>query len=591
MRILSVQALRGPNYWSNKNAKLIQVRLKVDTEINVNYKSISEFIKLNSKDINFKEAEIFPKKTEEIFARLCLALQGEAKNNLNFITTKKTIYPTIYNVIFEYVYEQTGIAAAYSAENIIQLLKENKNVDFKSEVNKIKEITESIKPINSIIEIIDEAKQNGIPVLLQRGKKKLQFGYGINGIDLNEIEEINSIAKLFLTNRKWRIPIIAVTGSNGKTTTTRLIAHIINLNTKIVGFTTSDGVYVDGKMVDEGDTTGPISAETVLRNKQVEVAVLETARGGIVRAGLGFDNCDIAVVTNVQDDHLGISDIETMEDLTKVKGVLVKAVKEGGNVVLNADNKYTILLSKSADCNVSWFSLNKTNSIFKDLKYNDSAFAFIEDEKIVVLKNSVKLFEIKLSEIPITFNGTLNFMIENVLAATLACLNFGVDASIITNGLNSFFPSAEQTPGRMNIFEFKNCKVLVDFAHNVDGFIGIKDFLYSVNSKNKIGIIVGTGDRKDEDVIELGKLAAQMFDHILIHQVKFLRGKTAEQLIDLLVHGIDLANSGATWERVADKMEPLKYALSIAKEGSFICALSDVLNKPIDLVNEYKKEF
>ena len=591
MRILSVQALRGPNYWSNKNAKLIQVRLKVDTEINVNYKSISEFIKLNSKDINFKEAEIFPKKTEEIFARLCLALQGEAKNNLNFITTKKTIYPTIYNVIFEYVYEQTGIAAAYSAENIIQLLKENKNVDFKLEVNKIKEITESIKPINSIIEIIDEAKQNGIPVLLQRGKKKLQFGYGINGIDLNEIVEINSIAKLFLNNRKWRIPIIAVTGSNGKTTTTRLIAHIINLNTKIVGFTTSDGVYVDGKMVDEGDTTGPISAETVLRNKQVEVAVLETARGGIVRAGLGFDNCDIAVVTNVQDDHLGISDIETMEDLTKVKGVLVKAVKEGGNVVLNADNKYTILLSKSADCNVSWFSLNKTNSIFKDLKYNDSAFAFIEDEKIVVLKNSVKLFEIKLSEIPITFNGTLNFMIENVLAATLACLNFGVDASIITNGLNSFFPSAEQTPGRMNIFEFKNCKVLVDFAHNVDGFIGIKDFLYSVNSKNKIGIIVGTGDRKDEDVIELGKLAAQMFDHILIHQVKFLRGKTAEQLIDLLVHGIDLANSGATWERVADKMEPLKYALSIAKEGSFICALSDVLNKPIDLVNEYKKEF
>jgi len=591
MRILSAQALRGPNYWSHKKSKLIQVRLEVDFELDMEDKSVVAFITFNAIIFDLQKEDGLSNKTVAFFASLCLALQHNANNKVDFIAIKKTIYPSIYNIVFEYDYEETGIAAAYAAVQIIQLLNENKNVDFELDLGKIKAVTESIKPSKQVVNLLVEAKQKGIPFLLQRDKEKLQFGYGKNGIDLNDAEETNTISSLFSSHRKWRIPIIAVTGSNGKTTTTRLIAHIINLNNQKVGFTTSDGVYVDGKMVDEGDTTGPISAETVLRNKVVEVAVLETARGGIVRAGLGFDECDIAVVTNVQDDHLGISDIETLDDLAKVKGVIVNAVKQGGIAVLNADNKYTILLGQQAACKISWFSLHKNNSIFNDIKYKGNTFAFIENEHLVVLKDNIKAFEIKLTEVPITFNGTLNFMIENVLAATLACMNYGVDTSIIIKGLQSFFPSAEQTPGRMNIFEFKNCKVLVDFAHNIDGFIGIRDYLKTVESKNKIGIIVGTGDRKDEDIIELGKLSAQMFDHVLIHQVKFLRGQTAEQLIYLLIQGIDLENSGATWERVNDEIEPLKYALTIAKEGSFICALSDVLDKPIDLVNEYKKEF
>jgi cyanophycin synthetase len=426
---------------------------------------------------------------------------------------------------------------------------------------------------------------------LPSNQNKLQFGYGKNGLELNNTIDANSILSLFSENREWRIPIIAITGSNGKTTTTRLIAHIIILSNAKVGFTTSDGIYVDGKMIDEGDTTGPISAATVLRNKEVEFAVLETARGGIVRAGLGFDACDIAVVTNVQDDHLGISDIETLEDLAKVKGVVVNSVKKNGVAILNADNIYTKKLGEQANCKVSWFSLDKNNSVFKNKKYNGNAFAFINNNKIIVQKGEDRIIEIDLADVPITFNGTLKFMTENVLAATLACYNYGIEIGTILNGLKSFFPSAEQTPGRMNIIEFKKCKVLIDFAHNIDGFIGIRDFLKSIDSKNKVGIIVGTGDRKDSDVIELGKISAQMFDHILIHQVKFLRGKTAIELIELLVQGINSENSGTTWERVADDVEPLKYALSKAKEGSFICALSDVLDKPIELVSEYKKEF
>jgi UDP-N-acetylmuramyl tripeptide synthase len=591
MRILSVQALRGANFWSTINTKLIQVRLEIDCDVYNDKKSLALLNKINFLTIDFQKEIEATKTTEELFAKICLCLQSSAHFRVEFFAVKKTIYPTIYNVVFEYAYEEAGISAAYAAQKIIQHLIQKKSLDYELEINQIKKIISEIKPNETISNLLHQAKQKNIPVLLPSNQNKLQFGYGKNGLELNNTIDVNSILSLFSENREWRIPIIAITGSNGKTTTTRLIAHIITLSNAKVGFTTSDGIYVDGKMIDEGDTTGPISAATVLRNKEVEFAVLETARGGIVRAGLGFDACDIAVVTNVQDDHLGISDIETLEDLAKVKGVVVNSVKKNGVAILNADNIYTKKLGEQANCKVSWFSLDKNNSVFKNKKYNGNAFAFINNNKIIVQKGEDRIIEIDLAYVPITFNGTLKFMTENVLAATLACYNYGIEIGIILNGLKSFFPSAEQTPGRMNIIEFKKCKVLIDFAHNIDGFIGIRDFLKSIDSKNKVGIIVGTGDRKDSDVIELGKISAQMFDHILIHQVKFLRGKTAIELIDLLVQGINSENSGTTWERVADDVEPLKYALSKAKEGSFICALSDVLDKPIELVSEYKKEF
>jgi UDP-N-acetylmuramyl tripeptide synthase len=591
MRILSVQALRGPNFWSIHTLKLIQVRIQLEAEAFNENKFIVEFIKENLLNQDFIDELLKTKSTVLLFSALSLALQNSVGCKVNFYTSKKTIYPLIYNVVFEYEYENVGKSAALIAEQIIHLSNNNVAFDFSKEKNKIEEVFTQAQPFQNKLDFIQFAQQNDVPFLNSDEEYKMQLGFGVNGVDIDDEFQLNKMVDNFSNKSNWRIPIIAVTGSNGKTTTTRLIAHILNLNNETVGFTTSDGVYVAGKMIEEGDTTGPISAQTILRNKRVEVAVLESARGGIVRAGLGFDRCDIAVVTNIQDDHLGISDIETMDDLAKVKGVVVDSVKKGGVAILNADNIYTIKLGEQANCKVSWFSLNKNNSVFNNKKYNGNAFAFIDNNKIIVQKGETRIIEIELVDVPITFNGTLKFMTENVLAATLACYNYGIEIGTILNGLKSFFPSAEQTPGRMNIFEFKKCKVLIDFAHNIDGFIGIRDFLKSIDSKNKVGIIVGTGDRKDSDVIELGKISAQMFDHILIHQAKFLRGKTANELTDLLVQGINSENSSTTWERVADEVEPLKYALSKAKEGSFICALSDVLDKPIELVNEYKKEF
>jgi cyanophycin synthetase len=197
-----------------------------------------------------------------------------------------------------------------------------------------------------------------------------------------------------------------------------------------------------------------------------------------------------------------------------------------------------------------------------------------------------------VNDIPITFKGTLGFMTQNALAAMLACLQFGIDPTVIVKGVSSFFPGEAQTPGRMNIYKFKHCQVMVDFAHNAEGFIGIAAFMKNVNASYKIGIIVGTGDRKDEDVKLLGKISASMFDHVLIHQVKFLRGQTAERLVSLLVDGMKEEKPDISWQRVPDEAEPLLFALQLIKqENSMIVALSDVLNEPAALIKQYQTAF
>jgi cyanophycin synthetase len=319
------------------------------------------------------------------------------------------------------------------------------------------------------------------------------------------------------------------------------------------------------------------------------VAVLETARGGIVRAGLGFKQCDLAVVTNVQNDHLGISDIETMEALAKVKEVIVQAVKSGGAAILNADNPYTLQMGLDAKCKVAWFTTDVKNPALINLQDD---YLYVEFEKVYYKKGNEAIYIMDVNDIPITFKGTLGFMTQNALAAMLACLQFGIDPTVIVKGVSSFFPGEAQTPGRMNIYKFKHCQVMVDFAHNPEGFIGIAAFMKNVNASYKIGIIVGTGDRKDEDVKLLGKISASMFDHVLIHQVKFLRGQTAERLVSLLVDGMKEEKPDISWQRVPDEAEPLLFALQLIKqENSMIVALSDVLNEPAALIKQYQTAF
>jgi len=395
------------------------------------------------------------------------------------------------------------------------------------------------------------------------------------------------IDMLYPPGKPSRIPIIAVTGTNGKTTTTRLLAHIVKNNGYRVGFTTSDGIYVQNHMMEKGDTTGPISAEYILKDPTVEFAVLETARGGILRAGLGFSRCDIAIITNIQEDHLGLSDIHTLEDLARVKSVVVRSVKKEGWAILNAEDEHCLRIANELSCNIAYFSLNEDNPKVKQFAKEGKIVAVYENGYITIKKGEWKIRVERATHVPLTLGGKAKFMIANVLAASLASYLYGFKTDDISLSLQTFIPSAAQTPGRMNIFDFKKFKVLIDFAHNPAGYRGVEDYLSSVEATKKIGIIAGVGDRRDEDIKECATIAARMFDHIIIRQEKYLRGRTEDEIINLILEGINASGKSVTHEIIPKETEAIKHAINSAQEGSFITALSDVVTNAIEIVQEY----
>lgn len=576
-----MQALRGANYFSSEDKQLIQLRIrleKTDSLSDADWAWINENI--------LRKNSIGKNVIPEVFLSIVKRLLHDADMPVSYERILETKDPDTFVILFSYQFETCGKKAA---EQAFQLFNERRfsQEAFINEVQILRELKESSSLPQPVDSFVSAMKSRQIPCYILPGDI-IQVGNGAKQIRFAFRELMAGKAIEQFKDAEMNIPIVAVTGSNGKTTTTRLIAHILSAHGVTVGFTTSDGIYVGSKMIDQGDTTGPISALEVLTHPKVTAVVLETARGGILRAGLGFDRCDISVVTNIQDDHLGISDIHTLDDLSRVKEVIVKATRPDGYAVLNAENAYTLGMGQRANCKVALFSLDPECLEFSKHVLHGLPGASVKNGTLCIWDKG-EVFEIEtLDRIPLTFNGSLLFMVQNALAASLAAFLQGVSKDNIALALRTFYPSAEQTPGRMNLFEIKGVHILVDFAHNPDGFRGIRDYLKTVAHKPKTGLIVGTGDRRDEDIIELGKLSAEMFDEVLIHQKKFLRGRTRDEIIALLEKGIDAVNAALPKIHVPDNIEPLGFALERAIPGSMIIALSDVLDDPIALIAGYK---
>lgn len=588
MKVLSHQVLRGPNYWSHSHPNLVETRVQFFHEAHqhrANERLIAAFVEQFAPGLALEHANDASKKHCHPLCVLSLALQRAAGCEVKYIASRSTAQSDIFRFVTEYSFEEAGLAAVNAAIMIYSRDKAIALSDFEEAIEIIKRAVAAASPSPDVDELLRIAAELNLPIIPLEQHNHYQIGYGSKSLTIHAEADLDAAKQRMRSGGVGRIPVIAVTGSNGKTTTTRLIAHILKTQGASVGYTTSDGIYFNDAMIDEGDTTGPISARTVLGDLRVEIAVLETARGGILRSGLGFDQCDMAVVTNVQEDHLGIADIETMDDLARVKSVVVKAVKSNGLAVLNASNAYTAAFEAPANARRAWFSIQGEQAIIQQAIVHGEPVAFVQDQHLIFQTAQHRLEVIHLDEVPITFKGSLAFMVENVLAATLATAAFGVPLEAIAQALRSFHPSLEQTPGRMNVFKLQGGHtLLVDFAHNPDGFAGIRDFLATIEAPLKIGIIVGTGDRKDEDTRELGRISAQMFDLVLIHQVKFLRGKTAEALVEQLVAGMQFHNVHTRWMRIPDHEEPLAFALQLAQPGSYITALSEVLSDVGNLV-------
>ncbi len=387
-----------------------------------------------------------------------------------------------------------------------------------------------------------------------------------------------------------RIPIVAITGTNGKTTTTRLIAHMVKMMGHKVGYTTSDGIYIQNHMLDKGDCTGPVSAEFVLKDPTIDFAVLETARGGLLRAGLGFKKCDIAIVTNIAPDHLGLRGINTVEQMARLKGVVPETVMPNGYAILNADDDLVYDMRKNLECNVALFSMDENNERIKKHAEQNGLSAIYENGFVTICKGTWKMRVAKVVNVPLTFGGKARFMIQNVLPAVLTGFVRGFDLKDIQMAIESFIPSPAQTPGRLNLFKFKKFSVLLDYAHNEAGMKALHNFIENLDGKPKIGIIAGIGDRREVDNQSMGKMAAIMFDEIIIRQDKNLRGKTEEELIDMLSTGIKKHSPDKKITIIPSEEEAITHAITHAVPGSLIVICSDVVPDALKLVQSFKEK-
>ncbi|PSB15325.1 cyanophycin synthetase [filamentous cyanobacterium CCP2] len=401
------------------------------------------------------------------------------------------------------------------------------------------------------------------------------------GIPRNVAEPV--LEMLFPPGTPSRIPILAITGTNGKTTTTRLLAHIVKQTGQTVGYTTTDGIYLGGYLVEKGDTTGPQSAQVILQDPTVEVAVLETARGGILRSGIGFNECDVAIVLNVAADHLGIGDIETVEDLAHLKSVVAETARPNGYAILNADDPLVAGMAERVKAQVAYFSMNPNNELVQTHTQQGGLAAVYENGYLSILKGDWTLRIEQAANVPLTMGGRAPFMIANALAASLAAFAHGINLEDIRTALATFQPSAGQTPGRMNLFNLGEFHAMVDYAHNPHSYEALAGFVQNWPGEC-IGVIGGPGDRRDEDFVTLGKLSAEMFDRIYVKEDDDNRGRPRGDAAELIRQGIQLANSTVSYETILNETEAINTALDNAPKDSLVVILPESVSRAIELI-------
>ncbi len=394
---------------------------------------------------------------------------------------------------------------------------------------------------------------------------------------------------LFPPGSKSTIPIIAVTGTNGKTTTVRFIAHILKYAGKNVGMCCTDGVEIGNQLVLEGDYSGPGGAKHILKDSLVDHAILEVARGGILRRGLGYDESDVGVVLNVSADHLGLDGINTMEELAELKRIVVETVKPEGIAVLNADDEWTLKYKDFIKAKSILFSIHDDNPALASHISNGGVAVTIKDGEIILRKGTSDIHIAKINTIPITFDGKATFNVSNTLAVVAATYAIGIDIKTIQISLVTFNPSTGQLPGRANLIDLDTFKVLIDYGHNPSALEALADLIPHLARGRKINVGSGTGNRRDVDLLNFGRNMGNMYDHIILcdsspRQRKI--GETAELVRKgILSTGFPKNNI----EMVPEEHAAILVALKMAKEGDLIVIQANDLNGAIIDVLEYKE--
>lgn len=390
-------------------------------------------------------------------------------------------------------------------------------------------------------------------------------------------------------DKDYSIPIVSVTGTNGKTTTVRMINHIIRGMNKCVGMTTTDGVYINEDCIKHGDNSGPVSARTILLDRRVEFAVFETARGGIVNKGLGYEIADVGIITNIQEDHLGIDGIYDLEQLAYVKSLVVEAVKNTGYAVLNADDEYCVKIIDNLKSKIILFSLKKDNEIVLTHVKAGGTALYYDGKDIVLAKSEKKIRVIEAKNIPSTLDGILEYNIQNALAAVSGAYAAGVDLSNIRDGISTFKSDYSDNPGRFNIYDVNGVKVIIDYGHNIDGYRCVLESLKKLRKNRLIGVIGVPGDRSDSSTITIGEMCGNFFDKVYIKEDKDKRGRKNGEVAEILKVGCQkgsINNSNIFIELVEDRA--LEIAIKSAERDDVVIVFYEDLEPLINVIEKMK---
>lgn len=389
------------------------------------------------------------------------------------------------------------------------------------------------------------------------------------------------VAQVFAPGEDGRIPVIAVTGTNGKTTTARLIAHLMASSGLRVGMTNTDGVYVNGRQIDSGDCSGPKSARNVLMHPDVDAAVFETARGGVLREGLGFDRCQVAVVTNVGiGDHLGLNYITTVEDLAVLKRVIVQNVSPGGYAVLNAADPITAAMASVSPGQVIFFAADRHHPIMTTHRAQGKRTVFVDGDAVVASEGT-RRERFPLRGIPITRNGTIGFQIENVMAAVAAAWGAGLGWDAVHSGLASFVSDAGTVPGRFNVMDYRGATVIADYGHNPDAMRALSSAVAAMPAKRRSVVISGAGDRRDQDIREQTVILGDAFDSVVLFEDACQRGRSDGEVLRLLREGLVGAAKTKEVVEIRGEMLAIDHALAQLAPGDLCLVLIDQVEEAL----------
>jgi cyanophycin synthetase len=389
------------------------------------------------------------------------------------------------------------------------------------------------------------------------------------------------VGMMFADGDNARIPVVAIAGTNGKTTTSRLIGRIFESNGLRVGMTSTDGVYINGRRTDTGDCSGPRSARNVLLHPDVDAAVFETARGGVLREGLGFDRCDVAVVTNIGlGDHLGLNFITTVDELAVVKRVIVENVSPTGTAVLNAADPVVARMAHHCPGSIIFFARDRMNPVLATHRAQGKRVVHVERDTIVCGEGRKK-HRIPLANIPLTRNGTISFQTENAMAAIATGWALGLPWESIESSLAGFISDSQTAPGRFNVFDYQGATLIADYGHNPDAIQALVKAIENMPAVRRSVVISGAGDRRDEDIRQQTEILGGAFDSVILYQDACQRGRADGEVIGLLREGLRNATRTKEIDAIDGEFIAIDTALARVQHGDLCLILIDQVEEAL----------